>query len=88
MSLPTSTGATALHFATSKDNLDIAKKLIAHKASARVKDKRGQLALHRAAALGSVPLTKLLLANKSPINATDVSIPGSYKHVSGLDTFP
>jgi len=72
VSLPTSTGATALHFATSKNNLDIAKKLIAHKASARVKDKRGQLALHRAAALGSVPLTKLLLANKSPINATDM----------------
>jgi 26S proteasome non-ATPase regulatory subunit 10 len=75
VSLPTSTGATALHFATSKDNLDIAKKLVAHKASARVKDKRGQLALHRAAALGSVPLTKLLLANKSPINATDASKP-------------
>lgn len=64
---------TALHFCASKNNLDTARKLIAHKASARVKDKRGQLALHRAAAIGSVPMVKLLLDNKSPINATDIS---------------
>ena len=65
-------GQTALHFASSKDNLDIARKLIAQKASARVKDKRGQLALHRAAAVGSVPILRLLLENKSPVNGTDM----------------
>lgn len=49
------------------------KTLIANKCSARVKDKRGQLALHRAAAVGSIPILKLLLEQgKSPINATDV----------------
>ncbi|THV73138.1 putative proteasome regulatory particle subunit [Aureobasidium pullulans] len=69
--LVTSTGATALHFAVSKSNLDTAKKLIAHKASARVKDKRGQLPLHRAAAVGSVPMVKLLLENRSPVNGSD-----------------
>ncbi|KAI4765160.1 putative proteasome regulatory particle subunit [Aureobasidium sp. EXF-3400] len=69
--LTTSTGATALHFAASKSNLDTAKKLLEYKASARVKDKRGQLPLHRAAAVGNVPMIKLLLANRSPVNATD-----------------
>ncbi|ERF70659.1 hypothetical protein EPUS_02525 [Endocarpon pusillum Z07020] len=65
-------GQTALHFASSKDNLDIARKLIEHKASTRLKDKRGQLPLHRAAAVGSMPIVKLLLENKSPLNASDV----------------
>ncbi|CAD0042967.1 unnamed protein product, partial [Aureobasidium pullulans] len=46
-------------------------KLIANKASARVKDKRGQLPLHRAAAVGSVPMVKLLLENRSPVNGSD-----------------
>lgn len=64
---------TALHFTASKNNLETARKLISHKASARVKDKRGQLPLHRAAAIGSVPMVKLLLEHKSPLNATDVS---------------
>lgn len=64
---------TALHFCASKNNLDIARKLISHKASARVKDKRGQLPLHRAAAVGSVPMVNLLLENRSPLNATDIS---------------
>ncbi|KAL8831748.1 MAG: hypothetical protein Q9191_000676 [Dirinaria sp. TL-2023a] len=64
---------TALHFTASKNNLDIARKIIAHKATARVKDKRGQLPLHRAAAVGSVPMVKLLLDNKSPLNATDIA---------------
>lgn len=41
-------------------------------ASARTKDKRGQLALHRAAAVGSVPILRLLLQNRGPVNATDV----------------
>lgn len=64
---------TALHFCASKNNLDVARKLIARKASARVKDKRGQLPLHRAAAVGSVPMVNLLLDNQSPLNATDVA---------------
>jgi 26S proteasome non-ATPase regulatory subunit 10 len=69
----TNNGQTALHFAASKSNLDTARKLISHKASARVKDKRGQLPLHRAAAVaGNVPLVKLLLDHKSQINATDI----------------
>ncbi|KAK4946783.1 putative ankyrin-repeat protein [Elasticomyces elasticus] len=70
--VPTNSGATALHFAVSKGNLEICKTLLKHGASARTKDKRGQLPLHRAAAAGSVPIVKLLLEHKSPINATDM----------------
>ncbi|KAI1624830.1 26S proteasome non-ATPase regulatory subunit 10, partial [Exophiala viscosa] len=70
--IPTNSGATALHFAVSKGNLEICKTLFKHGASARTKDKRGQLPLHRAAAAGSVPIVKLLLQHKSPINATDM----------------
>ena len=70
---PDFSGQTALHFTASKTNLETARKLISHKASARVKDKRGQLPLHRAAAIGSVPMVNLLLENKSPLNATDVA---------------
>lgn len=66
-------GQTALHFCASKNNLDVARKLLLHKASARVKDKRGQLPLHRAAAVGSVPMVNLLLQNRSPLNATDIA---------------
>jgi len=69
--LTTNVGATALHFAASKNNLEICKTLLAHGASARTKDKRGQLPIHRAAAVGNVPIVKLLLENKSPVNATD-----------------
>jgi len=68
----TNKGQTALHFTASKSNLDTARKLVDHQATARVKDKRGQLPLHRAAAVGNVPLVKLLLENKSPVNATDM----------------
>ncbi|KAK6594171.1 hypothetical protein ACHAPC_010015 [Botrytis cinerea] len=66
---------TALHFATSKNNLPIAKLLLSQTppASCRVKDKRGQYAIHRAAAIGSTPLVELLLKNKSPLNPTDVA---------------
>ena len=64
---------TALHFTASKNNLETARKLISHGATARVKDKRGQLPLHRAAAIGSVPMVNLMLENKSPLNATDIS---------------
>ncbi|KAB5579977.1 ankyrin repeat-containing domain protein [Coniochaeta sp. 2T2.1] len=68
-------GQTALHFVTSKNNIDLARKFFELKppASARVKDKRGQYALHRAAAIGSVPMINLLIKNKSPLNATDVT---------------
>ncbi|KAF6221083.1 hypothetical protein HO133_002764 [Letharia lupina] len=66
-------GQTALHFTASKNNLEIARRLISHGATARVKDKRGQLPLHRAAAIGSVPMVNLMLENKSPLNATDIS---------------
>lgn len=68
-------GQTALHFCASKVNLDIARTLLSQKppASARIKDKRGQLPLHRAAAVGSVPMIKEFLGpGKSPLNATDV----------------
>ncbi|KAH7627554.1 ankyrin repeat-containing domain protein, partial [Sordaria sp. MPI-SDFR-AT-0083] len=69
---------TALHFIASKNNIDLARKLLspdlikpAKPASVRVKDKRGQYPLHRAAAIGSVPMINLLLEHKSPLNATD-----------------
>jgi 26S proteasome non-ATPase regulatory subunit 10 len=64
-----------LHFAASKNNLDVAKRLLSSKppASARAKDKRGQYPIHRAAAVGSVPMVELLLKNRSPLNATDVA---------------
>ncbi|KAL5415409.1 hypothetical protein PMIN03_002740 [Paraphaeosphaeria minitans] len=65
-------GQTALHFCASKNHLDLARTLLKEKATARVKDKRGQLPLHRAAAIGSVPMIKQLLGpGKSPLNATD-----------------
>ena len=67
------TGQTALHFTSSKNNLSTARKLLAKGASARIKDKRGQLPLHRAAAIGSVPFIKLLLGARSPVNGSDVS---------------
>ncbi|KAH0545006.1 hypothetical protein FGG08_000932 [Glutinoglossum americanum] len=64
---------TALHFCASKNNIDVARKLLAHKASARIRDKRSQLPIHRAAAIGSVPMVKLLIENNSPLNAADIS---------------
>lgn len=67
-------GQTALHFIASKNNLDLARKLLdlSPPASARVRDRRGQYALHRAAAIGSTPMVVLLLGKgKSPLNATD-----------------
>lgn len=70
----TNGGQTALHFCASKNNLDAARLLMAQKppASARLKDKRGQLPLHRAAAAGNVPMMKALLdTGKSSLNATD-----------------
>ncbi|KAL4766204.1 ankyrin repeat domain-containing protein [Aspergillus foveolatus] len=66
------TGQNALHFATSKANISTVRTLLENKCSARVKDKRGQLALHRAAAIGSTPIIQLLLKEgRSPVNATD-----------------
>ncbi|RDW66190.1 putative proteasome regulatory particle subunit protein [Coleophoma cylindrospora] len=68
-------GQTALHFTASKNNLDVARKLLDSKppASTRVKDKRGQYAIHRAAAVGSVPMVELLLKNRSPLNPSDIA---------------
>ncbi|EEY18978.1 ankyrin repeat-containing protein [Verticillium alfalfae VaMs.102] len=66
-------GQNVLHFIASKNNLDLAKRLLALKTpvSARVRDKRGQYAIHRASAVGSVPMVNLLLKHKSPLDATD-----------------
>ncbi|KAF9889225.1 hypothetical protein FE257_007538 [Aspergillus nanangensis] len=73
VTVQSTSGQNALHFATSKGNISTVRTLIANKCSARVKDKRGQLALHRAAAIGSSPIIKLLLEEgKSPVNATDM----------------
>lgn len=62
---------TAMHFTASKSNIDVARKLFEHKASARVKDKKDQYPIHRAAAVGSVPMVQLLLKNNSPLNSVD-----------------
>ncbi|KAB8068184.1 ankyrin repeat-containing domain protein [Aspergillus leporis] len=73
VNVKSNSGQNALHFATSKANLSTVRTLIANKCSARVKDKRSQLALHRAAAIGSTPIIKVLLQDgKSPVNATDM----------------
>ncbi|KAJ5713968.1 uncharacterized protein N7483_011149 [Penicillium malachiteum] len=72
VTVKSSSGQNALHFAASKANISTVRTLIANKCSARVKDIRGQLPLHRAAATGSVPILKTLLEEgKSPVNATD-----------------
>jgi len=75
VSAKNNSGQTALHFTASKNNLDVARRLINNNppASARVKDKRGQYPIHRAAAVGSVPMVELLLKNKSPLDATDAA---------------
>lgn len=70
--LATTSGATALHFASSKANLEVCRALLKGGASARVKDRRAQVPLMRAAAVGSVPIVRLLLESKSPINGGDV----------------
>ncbi|TGZ83400.1 ankyrin [Ascodesmis nigricans] len=64
---------TALHFIASKNNIHVARLLLdaPHKASARVRDKRGQYPLHRAAAVGATVICGLLLDHNSPINASD-----------------
>ncbi|KAK4188004.1 ankyrin repeat-containing domain protein [Podospora australis] len=67
-------GQTVLHFLASKQNLDLARKLLEDQkppVSTRVKDKRGQYPIHRAAAVGSVPLINLLLKHRSPLNPSD-----------------
>ncbi|KAI9655069.1 MAG: hypothetical protein M1829_000702 [Trizodia sp. TS-e1964] len=66
-------GQTALHFCSSKTNLDVVRILLEHKASARIRDERGQLPIHRAAAVGSALIVKLLIKNNSPINTSDIS---------------
>ncbi|KAJ5691176.1 proteasome regulatory particle subunit (Nas6) [Penicillium malachiteum] len=72
VTVKSSSGQNALHFAASKANISTVRTLITNKCSARVKDVRGQLPLHRAAATGSVPILKALLEEgKSPVNATD-----------------
>lgn len=38
-----------------------------------MRDRRNLMALHRAAAVGSLPIVRLLIANKSPLNSSDVS---------------
>lgn len=68
----TATGSTALQLAVSKNYYDIVSLLLEkHKASARLKDKKGSTAMHRAAAIGSQPIIKLLAAAKTNLNAKD-----------------
>ena len=64
---------TALHFCASKNNLGVARKLISHGASPRIKDRRSQLPLHRAAAIGSVPMVNLLMEQLSSLNDPDIA---------------
>ncbi|KXH62647.1 hypothetical protein CSAL01_01213 [Colletotrichum salicis] len=68
-------GQGVLHFVASKNNLDVAKKLLNHDppASTKIRDKRSQYAIHRAAAIGSVPMVTLLIKHGSPLNSTDAS---------------
>lgn len=70
--LPTSTGATCLLLATSKNHFDLVDDLVhKYKCSVRAKDKKGYTAMHRAAAIGSQPMIKTLAAARANVNAKD-----------------
>ncbi|EPQ62012.1 Bgt-2964 [Blumeria graminis f. sp. tritici] len=64
---------TPLHFVASKNNLDLARKLLEQRSPAKptISDKRRQYPIHRAAATGSTPMVNLLIKYKSPINVAD-----------------
>lgn len=69
----TNNGQTALHLASSKDNVDVVTKLVDRGANVAVKDKRNQKALHRAAAGGCEPIVRILLKGqgKASVDAMD-----------------
>lgn len=66
----------------------MARRLIKHGASSRIRDKRGQLPLHRAAAIGSTPLITLLLEQNSPLNTTDSAGQTALHHGKEYSTPP
>jgi len=71
-------GATALHYAASKNRIHSSKSLLAKSiAPLRMKDTQGSLPIHRAASIGSTTLVNLYMfpsstqKSASPINASD-----------------
>lgn len=72
VNLPTSTGATCLQLAVSKNHYELVEDLIKiYGCLVRGKDKRGSTALHRAAAIGSQPLLKMLADARAAVNVRD-----------------
>ncbi|KAK9380649.1 ankyrin repeat-containing domain protein [Kockiozyma suomiensis] len=73
LNVTTSAGQTPLHYAVSRERVDVVRRLVElYPAATRVRDKRGQIPLHRAAAIGSIPLIRLLVRDaKGPLNVAD-----------------
>lgn len=72
VNLTTTTGLTALHLATGKKHVEVAKLLVQAGASLRIKDKRGQFPIHRAASVGCTALVQYLgEGGRSPLNSKD-----------------
>lgn len=66
-------GATALHFANSRDGVETARILIAYGAELGRKDRHGKTPLHYAAQVDANGMAKLLIANGADFDARDSS---------------
>jgi len=64
-------GRTALDFAASFDNTEIAKLLLDHGAHIDARDRQGNTALHWAAERGSIAMVRFLIANKAAVDAAN-----------------
>jgi len=69
--IDSSTGRTALDYAVSFDNLQMATLLLDHGAHVDALDQSGGTALHWAAELGKVDMIKFLLDHKASVDATN-----------------
>ncbi|KAF9181754.1 26S proteasome non-ATPase regulatory subunit 10 [Haplosporangium sp. Z 767] len=67
----TDSGTTPLHYAASKNFLDVVRILLDNGADPKLDDKNKQTPLHRAAVRGYTPLVKLLIDNGSRLNPQD-----------------
>ncbi|CAG2111544.1 unnamed protein product [Medioppia subpectinata] len=73
MNAVNTTGQSALHYAASKDRLDIARYLIDSGAHINLRDKLNQTPLHRSASKGNQKIVELLLSRSDiQLNPQDV----------------